>query len=208
MLLPLDQFFKGNSLFQDFEVYRMQRQIVAAEERMELRDAVKKRNLEELQNLKSRKMELEGELEILRQQNVKIARSLTVDMRILEEKNDTGAKLNVQFKNSMDNYKNILTETNAFKKEIKLLQMRHEQLTHATMRTAKDLFSNEKKMEVYQVEMDTLYDQFGRTSRLADGLTEQAETLQRVSIPPPTFRNIILNFGKLQKTLLEFYKKI
>ncbi|OQV12670.1 hypothetical protein BV898_13079 [Hypsibius exemplaris] len=163
----------------DFEVYRMQRQITAAEERMELRDAVKKQNLDELKKLKQQKLELEGELEILHQQNQKIARSLTSDMRLLEDNNDAGAKLAADVKECMDIYQSIVTETNGYKKEIKVLQIKHEQLTHAAMRTARDLVSYEKKMETYQVEMDALHEQLGRTSRLANGLSEQAEALHR-----------------------------
>ena len=78
---------------QDFEVHRIQRQITAAEERMELRDAVKKRNVDELQKLKAQKRELEGEMEILHQQNLNISRSLTLDMRLLEDNSKDGALL-------------------------------------------------------------------------------------------------------------------
>lgn len=159
----------------------MQRQITAAEERMALREVIKKQNEESLQKLKSQKQELIGDIEVLHQQDRQISLSLTVDMRFLEDKNETSTKLNIELANAIDLFKAVSTETNGFRKEIRELQMRHEQLTHSNMRTLRDLAGYEKKISQHQLEIEQLYDQYGRMSRLAQALTERADALNRVS---------------------------
>ena len=145
-----------------------------------MRQAIKKQRLDDLQELKKQKMEAVADLEILQRQAEQIVRSLDYDMRSLEEKNLTVCKLTDDVKASSDIYKEMLLETNGYKKDIRNLQVEHEQLTHQTLRCSRDLMTLERKIELCQQDIEKLYDQYNQINRLLTSLTERADSLSKV----------------------------
>ncbi|XP_055341655.1 coiled-coil domain-containing protein 40-like [Paramacrobiotus metropolitanus] len=163
----------------DFEVYRYQRQIISAEERLELRAAIQRQRLDDLAALRQEKLETEAELELLQQQSGQVSRALTADMRVLAERNQQASGLSQQLKASGEAFRHCLAECNGYRKDIRALQAEHEHLTLVTIRASRELLAYERRIEGLNRDMEILYNKHGEMSRLTVALNDKADALTK-----------------------------